>query len=230
MKYRFLNDEEAGLSAAIFPACILPTASHSPGEKARLLLPLWVGKDFAGGTSLFGGGGYVINPGAGNRDFWQAAIAVTHDVNDAFSVGAEITRQGPDMPAARRRHVPAWARSSNVRAFQPALSRRPDLGRPSDRLSFLRGAWPELLRAHFGAGVEEACDVAGVASPTCRSGIAVPGATCCGSRIQYCMFGGVLARWPPMITRSATPSRGGPTIPVAVRRSPAHGNCRSRIG
>lgn len=96
VKYRFFQDESRGLSAAIFPRAILPTASRSPGEKTRFLLPLWIGKDFAGGTSLFGGGGYMINPGAGNRDFWQAAVALTHDFGKQFSAGAEVTRQGSD--------------------------------------------------------------------------------------------------------------------------------------
>jgi hypothetical protein len=96
VKYRFINDEHSGFSAAIFPRAILPTASHSPGERTRFLLPLWLGKDFAGGTSVFGGGGYTINPGAGNRSFWQAAVAVTHDFSKDVSVGAEITRQGSD--------------------------------------------------------------------------------------------------------------------------------------
>ena len=59
-------------------------------------MPLWIGKDFADDTSLFGGGGYEINPGQGNRSFWQAAAALTHDVNDKWSVGAELTRQGSD--------------------------------------------------------------------------------------------------------------------------------------
>ena len=96
VKYRFFHDESHGLSAAIFPRAILPTASHSPGEKTRFLLPLWLGKDFAGGTSLFGGGGYTINPGAGNRDFWQAAVALTHDLSKQVSVGGEVARQSPD--------------------------------------------------------------------------------------------------------------------------------------
>jgi hypothetical protein len=96
VKYRFLDDERSGFSAAIFPRVILPTASHSPGEKTRFLLPLWIEKDFAGGTSIFGGGGYTINPGAGNHDFWQVAIAATHDVSKKLSVGAEIARQGSD--------------------------------------------------------------------------------------------------------------------------------------
>lgn len=96
VKYRFLHDEKNGLSAAIFPRAILPTAAHSPGEKTRFLLPIWAGKDFPGGTSVFGGGGFTINPGAGNRDFWQAGIAATQDLTRKVSVGLEITRQGAD--------------------------------------------------------------------------------------------------------------------------------------
>lgn len=96
VKYRFLDDEHSGFSAAIFPRAILPTAANSPGEKTRLLLPLWMEKDFAGGTTIFGGGGYMINPGTGNRDFWQAGIAATQDVAKTVSLGAELTRQGSD--------------------------------------------------------------------------------------------------------------------------------------
>jgi hypothetical protein len=96
VKYRFLDDERTGISAAIFPRAILPTAAHSPGERTRFLLPLWIEKDFTGGTSVFGGGGYTINPGTGNRDFWQAAIAATESVTRKISVGAEVARQGSD--------------------------------------------------------------------------------------------------------------------------------------
>jgi hypothetical protein len=97
VKYRFIDDEKNGFSAAIFPRAILPTASHSSGEKTRFLLPLWLGKDFAGGTSIFGGGGYEFNPGSGNRDFWEAAIAVTHDLNKSLSVGGELAWQQRDV-------------------------------------------------------------------------------------------------------------------------------------
>lgn len=96
VKYRFINDEKSGFSAAIFPRAILPTSSIAEGERTRFLLPVWIGKDFNGGTSLFGGGGYEFNPGPGNRSFWQAAIAVTQDFSDKLSVGAEVTRQGSD--------------------------------------------------------------------------------------------------------------------------------------
>jgi hypothetical protein len=96
VKYRFIRDERSGFSAAIFPRVILPTAAHAQGDNTRLLLPLWVEQDFEGGTSVFGGGGYELNPGFGNRNFWQAALAVTHELSKTVSVGAELTRQGPD--------------------------------------------------------------------------------------------------------------------------------------
>lgn len=96
VKYRLLDDEKHGLSAAVFPRVILPTSTLAPGERARVLLPIWVGKNFTDGTSVFGGGGYEIDPGRGNRDFWQAAVAVTHDVSKQVSLGAEVTQQSAD--------------------------------------------------------------------------------------------------------------------------------------
>jgi hypothetical protein len=95
-KYRFFDDKKSGLSAAIFPRAILPTSGIENHERTRFLLPLWIEKDFAGGTSIFGGGGYELNPGPGNRNFWQAGVALTQDINEKLSIGAEIIRQGPD--------------------------------------------------------------------------------------------------------------------------------------
>lgn len=45
---------------------------------------------------MFGGGGYEINPGPGNRDFWSAGLAVTRELKHGVSIGAEIMHQGPD--------------------------------------------------------------------------------------------------------------------------------------
>lgn len=96
-KYRFAKDENGGLQAAIFPRLILPTsAADLGGRRTRLLLPLWVQKDF-GRTSLFGGGGFEINPGSGNRNFWQAGIAATHDFTDRLQLGAELYWQSADI-------------------------------------------------------------------------------------------------------------------------------------
>ena len=99
VKYRFLDDEKHGFSAAIFPRVFLPTASHSPGDRLRLLLPIWLGKDFAGGTSLFGGGGYTVNPGAGQRDFWISGLAVTRQVGKGLQLGSEVYHRGSEAKA-----------------------------------------------------------------------------------------------------------------------------------
>lgn len=96
VKYRFFHDEAAGLSVAVFPAISLPTAVHGLGDgRVTALLPVWAQKD-AGPWSVFGGGGYAINPGAGNRDYWTGGLAVSRQVTDALLLGAEIDRQGAD--------------------------------------------------------------------------------------------------------------------------------------
>ena len=94
VNYRFLGDSKSGLSAAVFPRAFLPTSTLQGGERAKLLIPIWLQKDW-GPTSLFGGGGYEINPGPGNRDFWQEGAAFTHDFGHGFTAGAEIAHQGP---------------------------------------------------------------------------------------------------------------------------------------
>lgn len=105
VKYRFLSDERAGLAVAVFPRAILPTGSHGfGGDRVRLLLPLWGEKD-SGPWSLFGGGGYELNPGPGQRNFWVAGAAITREVRKGLTIGAEISHQGPDtidaMPETR---------------------------------------------------------------------------------------------------------------------------------
>ena len=96
VKYRLVDDEKNALQGAIFPRVILPTdAKGLGGKRARLLLPLWVLKDI-GKTSVVGGGGYEINPGSGNRDFWQAGLAVTREIDMKLVIGAELSWESPD--------------------------------------------------------------------------------------------------------------------------------------
>jgi Putative MetA-pathway of phenol degradation len=96
-KYRFINDETNGIQVAAFPGISLPTASNGMGAgRVTALLPIWFQKD-SGNWSVFGGGGYAINPGAGNRDYWTGGIAVTRQFNNSLMMGIEIERQGADV-------------------------------------------------------------------------------------------------------------------------------------
>jgi hypothetical protein len=98
VKYRFFHREKTGLSAAIFPRIILPTGPG--GGPAAYLLPVWAQKDW-GKWSVFGGGGYTIHPGAGNRDYAVGGVAVTRELRDGLSLGVEAFRQGSDSIGAR---------------------------------------------------------------------------------------------------------------------------------
>ena len=101
VKYRFYHDEAAGLQIAAFPAVTLPTASHGLGAgRVTAFLPVWAQKDM-GPWSVFGGGGYAVNPGSGNRDYWTGGVALTRQVSEGLLVGVEADRQGPDTVGGR---------------------------------------------------------------------------------------------------------------------------------
>lgn len=94
VKYRFV-ETQSGFSAAIFPRLILPTSTAEDADHhVRLLLPVW-GQVEAGNTTVFGGGGYQVDPGPGNRDFWVMGLAVTEAINDRLSLGIEATHETP---------------------------------------------------------------------------------------------------------------------------------------
>ncbi len=99
VKYRFLYSEAQGVALAVFPRVFLPTDGR-PGGRVQLLLPAWGQKDW-GPWSLFGGGGYMINPGSGNRNYWQQGLVVTRRCGDALTIGVEIAHRGTDAVGGR---------------------------------------------------------------------------------------------------------------------------------
>lgn len=93
-KYRLYHDQAQGLSIAAFPGITLPTGTNGMSAgKVTALLPIWVQKDF-GAWSVFGGGGFAINPGAGNRNYWTGGLAVTRSFGESLLIGVEADRQG----------------------------------------------------------------------------------------------------------------------------------------
>lgn len=96
-KYRFLHQRRSTLlpDVAFFPRLITPTAGARFGTgKLNVFLPLWAQKD-VGPWSLFGGG-YMINPGLRQRDFWLNGIGVSRSIGKQLSIGAEAYHQTRD--------------------------------------------------------------------------------------------------------------------------------------
>ncbi len=98
LKYRFVHETKSRPQVGTFPHVQLPVGSQSRGlgnGYAQVFLPLWVQKSWGPWTS-YGGGGYWINPGSGNKDFWMFGWEVQRDLSKKVTVGAELIHNTPD--------------------------------------------------------------------------------------------------------------------------------------
>jgi hypothetical protein len=96
-KYRFPRQAPGSWipDVAVFPRLIVPTAPRRlGGGEVAAFLPIWAEKDF-GPWSVFGGGGYFVNPGPGNRDYWRSGLTLTRAITARLTLGAEIYHQTP---------------------------------------------------------------------------------------------------------------------------------------
>lgn len=99
LKVRLLHQDRFGLDVAVYPRLLVPT-SRLGAEHVNVFLPVWAEKD-VGKWQVFGGGGYQINPGDGQRDFWSGGVAVTRDVTDRLNLGGEIYARTADSAGGR---------------------------------------------------------------------------------------------------------------------------------
>ena len=97
VKFRFVNQTDILPDIATFPLVEIPTgnASKSLGNgKAQIYLPIWLQKDI-GKWTIYGGGGYWINPGPENKNWEFAGILIQYNFTDNFFLGAELFHQTP---------------------------------------------------------------------------------------------------------------------------------------
>jgi hypothetical protein len=92
IKFRFIKETDYIPQVAIFPLIELPTGNEDKGlgnGRTQYFLPVWLQKSF-GAWTTYGGGGYWINPGAGNKDWWQWGWLIQRDINKYLTLGAEL--------------------------------------------------------------------------------------------------------------------------------------------
>jgi len=100
-KYRFVapGPDDWWPQIGVFPLVELPTgdARHGLGSgHVRDFLPVWIQKDF-GKWTTYGGGGYWINPGPGNQNYWFAGWLLQRQVTDKLALGGEVFHQTSSM-------------------------------------------------------------------------------------------------------------------------------------
>jgi hypothetical protein len=100
-KLRFINPGEDDWypQVGIFPLLEAPTGSAKRGLGAgewQEFLPIWLQKDW-GKWTTYGGGGYWINPGQGNRDYWFLGWLLQRQVTEQLALGGEVFHQTSSM-------------------------------------------------------------------------------------------------------------------------------------
>jgi len=96
-KYRFIpaNENDWWPQIAFYPFLDFPTGNADRGlgtGAVHAFFPIWLQKDF-GKWSTYGGGGYWVNPGPGNQNFWYAGWVVQYQLMEALSLGGELFHQ-----------------------------------------------------------------------------------------------------------------------------------------
>jgi hypothetical protein len=94
VKYRFVDPEPEDWwpQIGIFPLLELPSGDASRGLGAgqvQAFLPIWAQKDF-GAWTTYGGGGYWINPGPGNRNYWFTGWELQRHITEQLMLGGEV--------------------------------------------------------------------------------------------------------------------------------------------
>ena len=96
-KYRFIQEADWRPMAGAFLIFDLPTGSSSRGLGSghlRTFLPIWLQKSWGPWTS-YGGGGYWINPGSENKNYWFFGWQVQRDLSKIVTLGAEVFYNTP---------------------------------------------------------------------------------------------------------------------------------------
>ena len=103
VKIRFLTEKRWRPMVGTFPFLEVPVGEAVDGIRTgqpRLFLPLWLQKS-AGRLTTYGGAGYWINPGAGNRGWWFVGWQAQVKLARWVTPGAELYYQTADHAGGR---------------------------------------------------------------------------------------------------------------------------------
>lgn len=91
VKYRFVKERKNVPEIGVFPIIEIPTIKdyRFGQENVQVFLPVWFQKSWNKLTT-YGGAGYWINPGTGNKNWVFSGWEVQYDFSDFLTLGSEI--------------------------------------------------------------------------------------------------------------------------------------------
>ena len=92
IKYRFIQETESVPMVGTFPIVLLPTGNKDNGlggGETQVFLPIWIQKSW-GPWTTYGGGGYWINPGEGNKNWWFFGWLIQREITKKLTLGGEL--------------------------------------------------------------------------------------------------------------------------------------------
>jgi len=103
VKYRFVQETAHRPQIGTFVHVELPTGNKDKGlgsGYAQIFLPIWIQKSF-GNWTTYGGGGYWINPGPGNKNWGFIGWLIQRRFNEYITLGAEVFHFTPRQQGGR---------------------------------------------------------------------------------------------------------------------------------
>lgn len=97
VKFRFMQETEKIPQVGVFPLLEVPTGDESKGLGSGqwgAFLPVWAQKSI-GDFTIYGGGGYGINPGTGNRNWGFVGTVAQYQIRQNILLGGEIYHRTP---------------------------------------------------------------------------------------------------------------------------------------
>jgi hypothetical protein len=90
-KYRFISETDKMPQIGTFPIIQIPTVKNSAfsNGKTKIFIPVWAQKSWDKLTT-YGGAGYWINPGTGNKDWIFTGWEVQYDFSPVITLGGEL--------------------------------------------------------------------------------------------------------------------------------------------
>lgn len=98
VKYRFIQETKYRPQIGIFPLCEVPSGNSTKelgNGRAQFLLPVWIQKSFGDKWQTYGGYGYWINPGKGNKNWSYLGWQLQYQLVKKVSIGVEIYHTTP---------------------------------------------------------------------------------------------------------------------------------------